>query len=212
MRLIGPKPGWTRTDGGEAGLHPSNIHDNAYAVGAVDFTGDMPILLGPDGPSLGGFVCPAVVVDAELWKLGQLKAGDVVRFRRLTVVEAENLKRAQEHEIATLSPFPRVSAVNPIFDAASGDEAILAELEPSGDRPRVIYRGSGDSYILVEYGPIVLDLDLRFRVHALMQWMQDYRLSGIIDLTPGIRSLQVHFDARGASLEGITRRPVGRRK
>ena len=59
VRLIGPKPQWARPDGGEAGLHPSNIHDNAYAVGAIDFTGDMPIILGPDGPSLGGFVCPA---------------------------------------------------------------------------------------------------------------------------------------------------------
>ena len=59
VRLIGPKPTWARTDGGEAGLHPSNIHDNAYAIGAVDFTGDMPVILGPDGPSLGGFVCPA---------------------------------------------------------------------------------------------------------------------------------------------------------
>jgi urea carboxylase len=51
IRLIGPKPQWARTDGGEAGLHPSNIHDNAYAIGSIDFTGDMPIILGPDGPS-----------------------------------------------------------------------------------------------------------------------------------------------------------------
>ena len=58
VRLIGPKPQWARSDGGEAGLHPSNIHDNAYAIGAIDFTGDMPVILGPDGPSLGGFVCP----------------------------------------------------------------------------------------------------------------------------------------------------------
>src|SRR5690606_22275240 len=42
VRLIGPKPQWARKDGGEAGLHPSNIHDNAYAVGTIDFTGDMP--------------------------------------------------------------------------------------------------------------------------------------------------------------------------
>ena len=49
-------------DGGEAGLHPSNIHDNAYAIGTIDFTGDMPVILGPDGPSLGGFVCPATIV------------------------------------------------------------------------------------------------------------------------------------------------------
>ncbi len=53
VRLIGPAPLWAREDGGDAGLHPSNIHDNAYAVGALDLTGDMPILLGPDGPSLG---------------------------------------------------------------------------------------------------------------------------------------------------------------
>jgi urea carboxylase len=83
VRLIGPKPKWARKDGGEAGLHPSNIHDNAYAIGAVDFTGDMPVILGPDGPSLGGFVCPATIIDAELWKMGQLKPGDLVRFRGL---------------------------------------------------------------------------------------------------------------------------------
>ena len=58
VRLIGPKPTWARSDGGEAGLHPSNIHDNAYAIGAVDFTGDMPVILGPDGPSLGGLRLP----------------------------------------------------------------------------------------------------------------------------------------------------------
>jgi urea carboxylase len=80
VRLMGPKPEWARKDGGEAGLHPSNIHDNAYAVGTIDFTGDMPIILGPDGPSCGGFVCPATIISAERWKIGQLKAGDSVRF------------------------------------------------------------------------------------------------------------------------------------
>ena len=96
VRLIGPKPTWARPDGGEAGLHPSNIHDNAYAVGTVDFTGDMPIILGPDGPSLGGFVCPATIVQAERWKMGQLKAGDRVRFRPVTEAEARALLAAQD--------------------------------------------------------------------------------------------------------------------
>ena len=76
IRLIGPQPKWARPDGGEAGLHPSNLHDNAYAVGTVDFTGDMPIILGVDGPSLGGFACPVTIVSAELWKMGQLQSGD----------------------------------------------------------------------------------------------------------------------------------------
>jgi urea carboxylase len=59
---------------------------------------------------------------------------------------------------------------------------------------RVTYRRSGDRYLLVEYGPMVLDLKLRLRVHLLMQALEERRLSGLIELTPGIRSLQVHYD------------------
>jgi urea carboxylase len=204
VRLIGPKPKWARKDGGEAGLHPSNIHDNAYAIGAIDFTGDMPILLGPDGPSLGGFVCPAVVVEAERWKLGQLKAGDKVRFKRLTVEEAAALAQEQESlfregEAPAEPTLPTAKESNGSAGASPShlDEAILAQLDATIDRPAVVYRGAGDRYLLVEYGPLVLDLDLRFRVHALMEWLQDRRVPGIIDLTPGIRSLQIHFDGRG---------------
>src|SRR4029077_3406409 len=108
VRLIGPKPQWARADGGEAGLHPSNIHDNAYAIGTVDFTGDMPVILGPDGPSLGGFVCPATVVHAELWKLGQLRPGDTVRFRALSLEQVTQLDEHMETYIATLAPSPLV--------------------------------------------------------------------------------------------------------
>ena len=94
VRLIGPQPEWARSDGGEAGLHPSNIHDTPYAVGAIDFTGDTPIILGPDGPSLGGFVCPAVVASGELWKLGQLRPGDSVRFVPVREADAAGARRA----------------------------------------------------------------------------------------------------------------------
>jgi urea carboxylase len=196
VRLVGPKPKWARKDGGEAGLHPSNLHDNAYAIGALDFTGDMPILLGPDGPSLGGFVCPAVVVEAERWKLGQLKAGDTVRFQRLTVEEAAALSETQEQSLA-IDHAPRPPIQNPKSKIQNSlDEAILHQLPETAARPAVTYRGAGDRYLLVEYGPIVLDLDLRFRAHALMQWLEARQLPGIIDLTPGIRSLQIHFDGR----------------
>ena len=93
IRLIGPKPQWARSDGGEAGMHPSNIHDNAYAIGTVDFTGDMPVILGPDGPSLGGFVCPATVIIADLWKLGQVKAGDQIKFTPVTIEHAVQIEK-----------------------------------------------------------------------------------------------------------------------
>jgi urea carboxylase len=101
IRLIGPKPAWARQDGGEAGLHPSNIHDNAYAIGTIDFTGDMPVILGLDGPSLGGFVCPATIVQSELWKIGQLKPGDSVRFFCLSFEESLQRELTQDRQIAT---------------------------------------------------------------------------------------------------------------
>jgi urea carboxylase len=167
VRLIGPAPDWARADGGEAGLHPSNIHDTPYTVGAVDLTGDMPIILGPDGPSLGGFVCPVTVAKAERWKVGQLTAGDTVRFVRTQAGRPRPIVRA------------RPGAATP--NAAS-------------DHPSVTYRRSGDECVLVEYGDNILDLGLRFRVHALMQAIDEAAMPGIAELAPGIRSLQVRFD------------------
>ncbi|HWA74088.1 MAG TPA: urea carboxylase [Polyangiaceae bacterium] len=190
VRLVGPKPEWARRDGGEAGLHPSNIHDVAYAVGTIDFTGDMPILLGPDGPSLGGFVCPATVVAGELWKLGQLRPGDRVRFVALDPERAAALEVAQNELLGSLS----ASKAEPLLSVAPRG-AVLKQSAESPERVQVVYRRAGDKYLLVEYGPLVLDLRLRLRVHALMTWLEGSRLPGIIDLTPGIRSLQIHFDS-----------------
>jgi urea carboxylase len=174
VRLIGPKPGWARTDGGEAGLHPSNIHDNAYAVGSIDFTGDMPIILGPDGPSLGGFVCPAVVSRDELWKIGQLKPGDSVRF------------------VAVRRDDP-VAGPTVLGIARELGSAIVGRNDNSPIP--VVYRRAGDDNLLIEYGPMELDIALRLRVHVLAQALQSEKLRGLIDLTPGIRSLQVHYDS-----------------
>ena len=194
VRLIGPKPEWARRDGGEAGLHPSNIHDNAYAIGAVDFTGDMPIILGPDGPSCGGFVCPFTIVQAELWKMGQLKPGDKVRFTALTAQHARELVYAQDSTIETLRPAPKPKC-HPLGDTPA-EPAILHVLPARPAAPQVVYRRSGDANLLVEYGPLQLDLTLRMRAHALQTWLERHQIPGLIDLTPGIRSLQIHFDQR----------------
>ena len=41
-----------------------------------------------------------------------------------------------------------------------------------------------------------LDIALRFRVHVLMEAIKKAHIAGMIDVTPGIRSLQLHFDPR----------------
>ncbi|UXA16097.1 urea carboxylase [Mycobacterium sp. SMC-4] len=184
VRLEGPKPQWARPDGGEAGLHPSNIHDNAYSVGALDFTGDTPILLGPDGPSLGGFVCPVTVIAAQRWKLGQLRPGDTVRFVPVRTSDAPSRRELG---------LSRGAAALHVTRTGDGDDGVLARRSGVDGAPDVTYRRSGDDNVLVEYGDIVLDLALRARVHALHTRL-DGAATGILDLTPGIRSLQVHVD------------------
>jgi urea carboxylase len=185
VRLIGPRPKWARRDGGEAGLHPSNLHDNAYAVGSMDFTGDMPILLGPDGPSLGGFVCPTVIAQAELWKIGQLRAGDTVRFRRISITQAEAMEKSLDLAI---------SALNGALPKPSDDIPEPAILHRGGNS--TTYRAAGDRYLLLEVGPNELHLGVRMRVHAIERLLRQERLKGILDITPGIRSLQIHYDSR----------------
>ena len=189
VRLIGPKPTWARRDGGEAGLHPSNIHDNAYAIGTIDFTGDMPILLGPDGPSLGGFVCPATIVQAELWKLGQLKPGDRVQFFPLALDTAQAMEREMDDFVQTfrgaLPSLPASPTIEPAVIKGFANRT-----------PSITFRADGDKYLLVEYGELQLDLQLRFRVHILELRLREAALPGIIDITPGVRSLHIHYDSR----------------
>lgn len=199
IRLIGPKPTWARQDGGEAGLHPSNIHDNAYAVGTVDFTGDMPIILGLDGPSLGGFVCPATIAEAELWKIGQLKPGNTIQFRRLTFEQALHQELQSDRQIQTLE----VGESIVVMADGSENHAIVAEIPATDDQVAVIYRQSSDKYLLIEYGDLVLDLKLRFRVHELMAHLQTHPIDGILELTPGMRSLQIHYDSRVISQSNL---------
>lgn len=201
VRLIGPKPEWVRDSGGEAGLHPSNIHDNPYAIGAVDFTGDMPVILGPDGPSLGGFVCPVTIIEADLWQLGQLKAGDKLRFVPVNIDTARALAKARQAEVAGLQavsidwqPIPLEPPV--VLDIGSLDKRLVARL-------------SGDTHLLMEIGQPELDLVLRFRGHALMQALEAKNLTGVIDLTPGIRSLQVHYQPETLSLARLLAAVIG---
>ncbi|MBB1520615.1 urea carboxylase [Aquipseudomonas guryensis] len=209
VRLIGPKPEWVRDSGGEAGLHPSNIHDNPYAIGAVDFTGDMPVILGPDGPSLGGFVCPVTIIEADLWQLGQLKAGDKVRFVPVSIENARQLAKAKNLECASLcrSQLAGDPAASLIASKLAPTQASALTspivLDIGAADKRLVARLSGDTHLLLEIGAPELDLVLRFRGHALMQALEAKQLNGVIDLTPGIRSLQVHYQPETLPLQQL---------
>lgn len=206
IRLNGPKPEWARADGGEAGLHPSNIHDCEYAIGSINFTGDMPVILTRDGPSLGGFVCPVTIAKAELWKVGQVRPGDRIRFHAISFDAALALEKAQDRFIATwdadaLAALAACQIDHRADDKEKGDDsqagaAILLESAPTALRPKTVFRQAGDRYILIEFGDNIIDLNVRFRIHALMEALQKHPIVGVLELSPGVRSLQVHYDSR----------------
>ena len=188
VRLIGPTPEWARDDGGEAGLHPSNIHDNAYAIGAIDFTGDMPIILGPDGPSLGGFVCPFTIIKADLWKMGQLSVKSKIKFKVVSYEQALQKEKEQNAFLESLS-----GDIEPLQTQNIKDLSPIV-LQTNFNEHNVVIRQAGDDNILIELGKLELDIELRLIIHKIFEAFDSQNLDGIIDLTPGIRSLQIHYE------------------
>ena len=75
-----------------------------------------------------------------------------------------------------LSSGPTVAAPEIISHTASRGHsaqqpAILGKGETNGIE--VVYRRAGDAYLLIEFGPLVLDLRLRLQVTALMAWLEE---------------------------------------
>jgi urea carboxylase len=186
VRLLGPVPEFAREDGGEAGLHPSNIHDSAYPVGAVMLSGGTPVIVGPDGPSLGGFVVPAVVIRADRWRLAQCRPGDRIRLLPVTPEQADeaNADRARLLDAGAPPTPPRQASY---VRAGSARPTALLDLPADADRPALTARRAGDHHLLVEVGPAELDLAVRLRVHLLAGAVG--RPPGVVESVEGVRSL-----------------------
>ena len=84
-----------------AGRVSAEMASEPVAAGAVQVANDgRPILLGVDGQTIGGYPRPAHVIRADLDALAQLRPGDGVRFREVTVAEAEHAARVAAAELA----------------------------------------------------------------------------------------------------------------
>ncbi|MDQ8045883.1 MAG: carboxyltransferase domain-containing protein [Solirubrobacteraceae bacterium] len=191
VRLEGASPAWARDSGGDAGLDPSNVTETPYALGAIMVSGDTPIIVGPDGPSLGGFAAPLCVAMEDRWKIGQLRPGDRVRLAPVgepATVDDDAIPPTIDDAASPASPSrtPLPPAIIAAFDAPAGDP--LA--------PAVRYRRAGDQDLVVEYGDPVTDLALRFRIHVLQAALLDADVPGVLDTTPGMRCMQIRFDPR----------------
>ncbi|MGL6076007.1 MAG: biotin-dependent carboxyltransferase family protein [Fimbriiglobus sp.] len=71
------------------------------APGAVQVANDgLPIVLGVDGQTIGGYPKPAHVIRADLDLIGRLRPGQQVRFVEVTLAEAEAAYAEQETAMA----------------------------------------------------------------------------------------------------------------
>lgn len=208
VRLLGPAPQWAREDGGDAGLHPSNVHDSAYPVGAVMLSGNTPVVVGPDGPSLGGFVVPAVVVQADRWVLAQARPGDEVRLVPVTAAQADAVNTERRAALADV----RTAAARAADGAASyagstpssGRRAdVLLHVPAEGLQPELTARRAGDCHLLVELGEPRLDLAVRLQGHLLAGALAARGPRGITESVEGVRSLLLRVDERVLSLERL---------
>lgn len=202
VRLKGPAPEWARTDGGSAGLHPSNIHDSPYGIGSVSFTGDDAVVLTGDGPSLGGFVVFATVVSAEMWKFGQMRPGDQIQLvpvhRNWALEQSERLNRAID-ELGELSvdTFPKPSGA-PAQDYLTSEMGTLID----GD-DRVVCRPFGDRAFLLEFGQHDgFYLGQTFRIMSLVHQHEVSPIPNVEELVPGVRTLLVMYRTTRAAAKG----------
>ncbi|KAI7781676.1 hypothetical protein LA080_014442 [Diaporthe eres] len=193
IRLKGPRPQWARQDGGGAGLHPSNIHDSPYSIGSVSFTGDEAVVLTCDGPSLGGFVVFSVVASAEMWKLGQVRPGDTIWLRPISVEKAFKLNAELLHAIKDLTPLPswETPAVGPV--AVMPDSTVLGTI--NHNEQRILVRQAGDCAVLLEFGDASgFRLRQSFEILAFSQHHQTQQaIPEVEELTPGVCTLHVRY-------------------
>lgn len=176
IRLIGSRPEFARTDGGEGGSHPSNVIEYGYPLGGLNWTGDEPVIFPVDCPDFGGFICSLTVIKGEMWKLGQLRAGDKVKFHRVSLESALKCRQGHESFIQSLSSsISTGSWDNAVaFDSISlGPEVVesgkdlAAVLGANDSRPKVSYRIGADDYMLVDYGEGSPNLNYKCRATAL---------------------------------------------
>ncbi|KAI9818925.1 MAG: hypothetical protein M1827_007746 [Pycnora praestabilis] len=212
MRLIGPKPKWARADGGEGGAHPSNVIEYGYPLGTLNWTGDDPVIFPVDAPDFGGFVSSTTIIKADWWRLGQMKAGDTMQYKRVSLADALNLRRRLDFFLEqvlalasnelTAESVKHLDYTSVLPSTTLGDwgKAIIHQIQPKGTQPLVSYRQGADDYVLVDYGDgSSFDLNHRCRVTSLQKALRESKgdlsfSTGLINTVGCCNSSMIYYD------------------
>ncbi|NKX51193.1 carboxyltransferase domain-containing protein, partial [Arthrobacter deserti] len=72
--------------------------------------------------------------------------------------------------------------------------AIYERRAATAGKPAITYRLAGDSYLLVEFGDMDFVLNLNFFVHNINGHLGRSRLPGLVETSPGFRSILLSYD------------------
>jgi biotin-dependent carboxylase-like uncharacterized protein len=98
----------------------ADMTSEGLTIGAVQVPGaGQPIVLGVESHTIGGYPKIAVVISADIGRLGQLRPGDAVRFQAVSLAQARAAWREAEAALAAA-----LAGVGPARGAAV-DEAAL---------------------------------------------------------------------------------------
>ena len=111
-----------------------NIISDGICFGAIQITNGQPIVMMADRQTTGGYPKLGCVITADLPLLAQLKAGDRVRFRPVSVAAAQAVYRRQQK---ALNDFEKKLAARPESES---------DLETEPSTGRFLIRVNGEEY------------------------------------------------------------------
>lgn len=74
-------------------------------------------------------------------------------------------------------------------------DAVICVLNENDSDRKVVVRMSGNDYVLVEYGDMKLDVNYRVRLYWLEKIIREMSVTGIRELSPGVRSILIYYDS-----------------
>lgn len=194
------------------GAHPSNLIEYGYPLGALNWTGDDPCIFPVDCPNFGGFVSSTTIIRAEWYKMGQLKAGDQMQYRRVSLKDALIRRKHVVNYISNVElcvksggDWSRVDPLDAHYEELltpdnQWGKAVIWEREEQGNQPKVRYRQGGDDHLIVEYGDEHFDLNHRCRVTALEDRLrahnapQEFQSPNIVNTVGCCTSLTIFYN------------------
>lgn len=97
-----------------------NIVSDGVVAGSIQVPGSgLPIVLMADAQTTGGYPKIATVISADIPVLGRRKPGRKVRFKAVSVAQAEDLRREQEAELRRCIASFRTANVATVIDVAA---------------------------------------------------------------------------------------------